>query len=110
MLVYNNCFIVIKMYGGSRSYESIGSYTQSQYQPKISSSNHNQTSIALFHIPTEAKNSIYVDGVPNDASEREVNRKPVFKFRHFPSISRFSANPPDSEVHFHRQRIPVMLC
>lgn len=28
------------------------------------------TSIALFHIPQDATNSLYVDGVPNDASER----------------------------------------
>lgn len=32
------------------------------------------TSIALFHIPNDATNSLYVDGVPNDASEREVSR------------------------------------
>ena len=29
-----------------------------------------QTSIALFHIPTDATNSLYVDGIPNDTSER----------------------------------------
>lgn len=32
------------------------------------------TSIALFHIPNDATNSLYVDGIPNDASEREVSR------------------------------------
>jgi hypothetical protein len=35
------------------------------------------TSIALFHIPNDATNSLYVDGVPSDASEREVSRTPV---------------------------------
>ena len=38
-----------------------------------------QTSIALFHIPSDATNSLYVDGVPNDASEREVSRKTCLK-------------------------------
>ena len=33
-----------------------------------------QTSIALFHIPSDATNSLYVDGVPNDTTEREVSR------------------------------------
>ena len=28
------------------------------------------TSIALFHIPNDATNSLYVDGIPNDATER----------------------------------------
>ena len=57
------------MYGGSKSYDR-GGYSQSQYGTKAPSSSVNQTSIALFNIPTDAKNSIYVDGVPNDASER----------------------------------------
>lgn len=55
----------------------MGSYSH-QYQPKVHSSQ-NQTSIALFQLPGDAKNSIYVDGVPNDASEREVSRKNLFK-------------------------------
>ena len=41
---------------------SYPSYTSNMYQQS------NQTSIALFHIPTDATNSLYVDGVPNDAS------------------------------------------
>ena len=32
------------------------------------------SSIALFHVPNDATNSLYVDGVPNDTSEREVSR------------------------------------
>lgn len=36
------------------------------------------TSIALFHIPNDATNSLYVDGIPNDASEREVSRNVAF--------------------------------
>jgi hypothetical protein len=55
------------MYNPSRSYDNMGMYSQ-QYQPKVQHSNQNQTSIALFHIPSDAKNSIYVDGIPNDAS------------------------------------------
>ena len=38
----------------------------------------NQTSIALFHIPSDATNSLYIDGIPNDASEREVSRTKTF--------------------------------
>ena len=63
--------------GGNRSsYEPI----PSNYQPN-NYSTHNiyppptqNTSIALFHIPQDATNSLYVDGIPNDASEREVSR------------------------------------
>ena len=57
--------------GGSRSsYDPMASSypppsypPQPMYQPQ-------STSIALFHIPNDATNSLYVDGVPNDASER----------------------------------------
>lgn len=45
--------------------------THSVYPPNTTPS----TSIALFHIPQDATNSIYIDGIPNDASEREVSRK-----------------------------------
>lgn len=31
-------------------------------------------SIALFNIPSDGTNSLYIDGVPNDTSEREVSR------------------------------------
>jgi hypothetical protein len=31
-------------------------------------------SLALFHIPSDGTNSLYVDGVPSDTSEREVSR------------------------------------
>jgi hypothetical protein len=30
---------------------------------------------SIFEIPPDATNSLYVDGVPNDASEREISRK-----------------------------------
>lgn len=43
---------------------------QQLYMPTNSSSN----SIALFHIPTDGTNSLYIDGVPNDTTEREVSR------------------------------------
>jgi hypothetical protein len=55
------------MYSNSR-YEGMGSYNPQQYSSKISSNNQPQSSIALFHIPNDAKNSIYVDGIPNDAT------------------------------------------
>ena len=32
------------------------------------------SSIALFHVPSDATNSLYIDGVPNDTNEREVSR------------------------------------
>lgn len=35
----------------------------------------NMNSIALFNVPSDGTNSLYVDGVPNDTSEREVSRK-----------------------------------
>lgn len=53
------------MYNPSRSYESMSPYS---YQAKIQQPSHNQTSVALFHIPSDAKNSIYVDGIANDAT------------------------------------------
>lgn len=59
------------MGSGRPSYEtpySPGFGSHSMYPP-----GQNQ-SIALFHIPNDATNSLYVDGVPNDASEREVSR------------------------------------
>ena len=30
---------------------------------------------SVFEVPADATNSIYVDGIPNDATEREVSRK-----------------------------------
>lgn len=32
-------------------------------------------SVALFSIPSDGTNSLYIDGVPNDTTEREVSRK-----------------------------------
>ena len=66
------------MYNPSRSYEAVSPYS---YQPKIQHPVQNQTSVALFHIPSDAKNSIYVDGIPNDATEREVSRKHFINFQ-----------------------------
>jgi hypothetical protein len=34
----------------------------------IYSNNFNSSSIALFNIPNDATNSLYVDGVPNDTN------------------------------------------
>jgi hypothetical protein len=49
---------------------------QPQFQPPPFPPATSPTSIALFHIPKDATNSLYVDGVPNNASEREVSRTP----------------------------------
>ena len=43
-------------------------FSQGQIYPQQNSS------LALFHVPSDATNSLYVDGVPNDTSEREVSR------------------------------------
>lgn len=70
MRIYNNYFYiskVTKMYNPSRSYDNMSPYS---YTPKIQHQPQNQTSVALFNIPSDAKNSIYVDGIPNDATER----------------------------------------
>ena len=47
-------------------------YSASSYPPF--NSNVSTSSIALFHLPHDATNSLYVDGVPNDSNEREVSR------------------------------------
>jgi len=59
------------MYGTNKPSYEMGSFNpmfSSTYQPSQS------TSIALFHIPADSTNSLYVDGVPSDATEREVSR------------------------------------
>lgn len=46
-------------------------------------------SIALFSISSDATNSLYVDGVPNDTNEREVSRTSIPNvdiFRPFPGF------------------------
>lgn len=53
------------MYNQSRYSDNMSMYS---YPPKIQHQPQNQTSVALFNIPSDAKNSIYVDGIPNDAS------------------------------------------
>ncbi len=53
------------MYNQSRSFDNINPYS---YQPKIQQHPQNTASLALFNIPSDAKNSIYVDGIPNDAT------------------------------------------
>jgi hypothetical protein len=65
------------MMGGSRgSYEPMPpSYAPPSFpQHSLYPPPAQNTSIALFHIPQDATNSLYVDGVPNDAAEREVSR------------------------------------
>jgi len=59
--------------GGQRSsYDSIGQTNYpSQFGPtSLFPPVQQNTSVALFHIPNDATNSLYVDGIPNDASER----------------------------------------
>lgn len=67
------------MMGSRPSYDSIPNGYGNQVPPPFGSHNMFQqpqqsTSVALFHIPNDATNSLYVDGIPNDASEREVSR------------------------------------
>ena len=58
------------MMGGSRpSYENMPPNYPNNYPPQPVYPP-TSTSIALFHIPNDATNSLYVDGIPNDASER----------------------------------------
>lgn len=74
-LIELNYFLMsYHMMGGLRnpSYDpNTSSYPSQQFgshiYPPIQQQN---TSIALFHIPNDATNSLYVDGIPNDASER----------------------------------------
>jgi hypothetical protein len=57
------------------SYDPLSSsYTQQFTSPHSMYPPQQNTSIALFHIPNDATNSLYIDGIPNDASEREVSR------------------------------------
>lgn len=65
-----------RMMGGSRpSYDNMPpSYPPPSNYPPPPMYQPQSTSIALFHIPNDATNSLYIDGIPNDASEREVSR------------------------------------
>lgn len=72
-----NFAIIIMSYhiiGSQRpTYDQIPSYPQ-QFSTQMYQPLQQNTSIALFHIPNDATNSLYIDGIPNDASEREVSR------------------------------------
>ena len=48
--------------------QNFNQFTSPQLYPQQNSS------ITLFHVPNDATNSLYVDGVPNDTNEREVSR------------------------------------
>ncbi len=58
----------------SRTPYEMGGYNPQQFGNHPVYPSQQTTSIALFHIPNDATNSLYVDGVPNDTSEREVSR------------------------------------
>ena len=45
-------------------------------------------SLALFNIPSDASNSLYVDGIPNDTHEREVSRMLRPSLRYLPALPR----------------------
>ena len=82
----------------------------SQYPPsQVYSSQNTSSSVALFHIPSDGTNSLYVDGVPNDTTEREVSRKSIFLNRYFPSISRFSMHSFNKENNFNWKIIFLVL-
>jgi len=55
--------------------DNVPNYTSQFSSHNTYQSNPQTTSIALFHIPSDATNSLYIDGIPNDATEREVSRK-----------------------------------
>jgi len=70
-------------------YETLSTYPPQQFSSTgvfPTSSSNPGTSIALFHIPKDATNSLYVDGIPNDASEREVSRRYIIIEISFPGF------------------------
>ena len=84
----------------------------SQYPPNqvYSGQSTSSSTVALFHVPTDATNSLYVDGVPTDTSEREVSRKIMNLSRYFSSISWIPMYPFDQEKYFNWPIIFLMLC
>ena len=40
----------------------------SMFPPSYGAYSASQSSLTLFHVPSDAANSLYVDGVPNDTS------------------------------------------
>ena len=86
--------------------------TFNQYPPNqvYSGQNLSSNSVALFHVPADATNSLYVDGVPNDTSEREVSRKFMHLNRYFSSFSWLPMYPLDQEKYLNRTIIFLVLC
>ena len=85
-------------------YGQFSGTTQSLYNPPST------TSIALFHIPSDGTNSLYIDGVPNDTTEREVSRNSFCLVRYISTFSRFSMHPPHKEEHFNWSGFFLMFC
>lgn len=81
-----------------------------QPQPPLYPTQTGSTSVALFTIPSDGTNSLYVDGIPNDTTEREVSRIFFFYSRHFSSFSRFPVYPLNQKDHTNRSLILPMLC
>lgn len=48
-----------------------------------------QSQDSIFQIPPDATNSLYIDGVPNDATDREVGRKYPNSLNLYPSGHQF---------------------
>lgn len=57
---YENSSYKVSTHSFGHGQYSTGS--QSMYSPQ------NSSSIALFHIPSDGTNSLYIDGVPNDTT------------------------------------------
>lgn len=95
----------------SFSHGQFSTTTQSLYNQSS-----NSTSIALFHIPPDGTNSLYVDGVPNDTSEREVSRNCLFSQIFFDHSQGFSAfawlkrQPPQEDSFSYVLLISRMFC
>ena len=73
----------------------------------------------VFNVPKNATNTIYVEGIRCDATEREVSRK--FKcssclincnlfFRHIPPLQRIQVSPVDSQRERSRREGDPLLC
>ena len=63
----------------------------------------------IFKIQPDSTHSLYVDGVPNDTTEREVARISYFKMRHLSSISWFLKSAVNSEIYLKRTRVFPMF-
>jgi hypothetical protein len=65
----------------------------------------------LVPIPKNATNTVYVEGIPIDAKEREVARKSILPtFRHLPPISWIQVSQTYSEGSEKWRKSRLLLC